>query len=361
MGFGISIYPEHADFERNATYICEAGQRGATRVFSCLLSVTTPREKIVEEFCRLHDLMHEHGMEVILDVSPEVFAKLGLDPNDLSFFAEVRTDGIRLDEAFSGAQVAAMTRNSLGLKIEINASTPDGTLAATLANQPYRDRLLACHNFYPQRYSGLSREFFERETRAIKKLEVRTAAFVSCGNHDAFGPWPLRDGLPTLEEHRDLPLDLQARHLSATGLIDDIIISNCFPTLEELDQISSLSSSRVMFRAVPECELNETEAKILYEFPHRVRGDLSDYLMRSTMSRITYADCDIPAQNTRAIERGDVLIINNESARYKGELQLALRCIPNDGTRNVVAHLSQGEQTLMTYLTSWSSFGFLSQ
>ena len=39
----------------------------------------------------------------------------------------------------------------------------------------------------------------------------------------------VNDGLPnTLEMHRHLPLELQARHLLATGLIDTVIIGNAY-------------------------------------------------------------------------------------------------------------------------------------
>ena len=359
MGFGISIYPEHASYEQNAAYIAEAGKRGFTRVFSCLLSVEDDREVIAREFRELHDRIHEAGMEVVLDVSPAVFSKLGIGYDDLSFFADVRADGIRLDEPFTGAQVAAMTRNPQGLKIELNASSADGTIAATLACAPDRAHLLACHNFYPQRYSGLDTGFFLEQSAPVHEAGVRLAAFVGCTSHDAFGPWPLREGLPTLEDHRDLPLDLAARRLAATGLIDDVIISNCFATPAELDALAAVDAQRVEFRTAPEGDPSEVELEILYTFPHQVRGDRSGYLARSTMSRVKYHDAEIAPRNTRDLHRGDVVVVNGNDARYKGELQIILRDIPNDGTRNVVATLAEEEQPLMGYLGSWTHFGFL--
>ena len=33
------------------------------------------------------------------------------------------------------------------------------------------------------------------------------------------GPWNVEDGLPTLEQDRNLPIDVQAMHLFASGLI----------------------------------------------------------------------------------------------------------------------------------------------
>lgn len=359
MSFGISVYPEHATLDQNAAYVRRAGEHGFKRVFSCLLSVEKDRDSIVEEFRALNDCIHEAGMEVILDVAPNVFERLDITYDDLSFFAEVHADGIRLDEPFRGSDIAKMTRNPQGLKIELNASTADGVLASTLANGANRANLLACHNFYPQRYSGLDWAFFERESLAVRKENVRLAAFVSCGDVDAFGPWPLREGLPTLECHRGLPIDLQARHLLYSGLVDDIIISNCFPTDEELDALSALNADKVMFRAPLEGDPCAVEQEIFYDFPHQVRGDLSPYLMRSTWSRVQYKDASIPQRNARDLHRGDIVIVNETDARYKGELQIVLRDIPNDGKRNVVASIPESEKVLMGYLDSWSSFGFL--
>ena len=41
--------------------------------------------------------------------------------------------------------------------------------------------------------------------------------------------------------HRDLPIEVQAKHLFATGLIDDVIIANAFATEEELRTLAAVS------------------------------------------------------------------------------------------------------------------------
>ena len=52
----------------------------------------------------------------------------------------------------------------------------------------------------------------------------------------------MNDGLCTLEMHRDLPVDTAARHLFATGLVDDVLIANCYASEEELRNLSLLDS-----------------------------------------------------------------------------------------------------------------------
>lgn len=186
------------------------------------------------------------------------------------------------------------------------------------------------------------------------------AAFIGIPRDDAFGPWPLKEGLVTLECHRGLPLDFQARHLSAMGLIDDIIISNCFATEEELTSVEQIDRSLVQLRPVADPGLTDNERTVALYPKHKVRGDLSPYLLRSTWSRVEFADLDIPARPVgRDLMRGDVVVVNNASPRYKGELQLVLQDMPDDGTRNVIGTLPAHEQMLLEYLDSWSRFGVL--
>ena len=360
MKWGISLYPEHSTVEADCAYIERAARHGFTRIFSCLLSVEGDPAQIERESRQLTDCAHACGMEVIFDVAPNVFDKLGISYSNLEFFSRIGADGIRLDEAFRADIVADMTRNPYGLKIELNASCADGILAAVLVNDPDRAHLLSCHNFYPQRYSGLDLGFFERESKLVHETGITLAAFIGIPRADAFGPWPLHEGLTTLECHRDLPLDFQARHLSAMGTIDDIIISNCFATDEELAAVGSLDRSKVQLRPQMDPSTTENELLVARYADHKVRGDLSPYLLRSTWTRVEYADLDIPVRPVgRALRRGDVIVVNNASPRYKGELQIVLRDMPDDGTRNVIGVLPEHEQMLLGYLDSWKKFQIL--
>ena len=359
MALGISIYPEHARPEDTLAYLDRASAAGATRVFTCLLSAEADRATVEGEYRALSDAAHARGMAVTVDVAPSVFSRFGLAADDLSLFQAMHVDCLRLDEAFTGEQVAALTHNGAGLSVELNASVNDGLLPAVLANDPDRRRLQACHNFYPQPYCGLDLGFFEQVSQPFRDAHVPLAAFVGCTDHGAFGPWPLHEGLPTLECHRDLPLDLQVRHLHATGLVDDVLVSDCYPTDRELATVAALDPARVTLRPVLSEEDTDLELEILSGFPHQVRGDLSPYLFRSTMSRVAYAGRAFPAHDTRPLVEGDVVIVNENSARYAGELQIVRRAMPNDGTRNVVGHLGAGERLLLPCLTSWKHFGFL--
>lgn len=355
---GISIYPEHSTVEADVAYIRKAGELGFKSVFTCLLSVEgKSREEVIEEFRIRADAAHEAGMEIIPDVSPAVFEKMGISYEDLSVFTQMHVDGIRLDEGFDGMKESMMTYNPQGLKIGLNASTKLAYVANVMDHHPDRSKLVTCHNFYPQRYTGLSLEHFNRCNAAMKALELPVSAFVSSENPDAYGPWPVNEGLCTLEMHRDRPLDFQVRHLFATGMIEDVLIANAYATDEELEACAKVNPSILTFGVCMEKELTPVEEAIFnYEERHVVRGDLSEYMIRSTWPRVTFAKESIPAANTRDLKRGDVVILNDGYPKYKGELHIVLKDMPNDGRKNVIGHLPEYEHILLDYTEPWKVF-----
>ena len=356
---GVSIYPEHSTPEKDRAYLKLASQYGCKRVFSCLLSVDKPREEIVEEFRGLNDYAHSLGMEVIFDVAPYVFDRLDISYDDLSFFHEIHADGIRLDEGFDSLKEALMSYNPYGLKIEINASFGNQYIANIMSHHPNPNNLITCHNFYPQKYTGLSFSHFEKCCKDIKKYNLPIAAFVSSNAPGSYGPWPVDEGLCTLEMHRELPIDVAARHLFATGLVDDVIIANCYASEDEFKELNKIDSGILTFKVDLEKELTDVEKAILYKHQHFVRGDVSEYMVRSTQPRVTFAKESVPVANTRDLKRGDVVIVNDEYSRYKGELHIVLKDMPNDGRKNVVGHLPEHEMMLLDYLEPWRAFCFI--
>lgn len=357
---GISLYPEHSTMDKDKEYIALAGSYGFKRIFTCLLSVQNKtKEQIKDEFIEIIDHAHKYNMEVILDVAPFIFKNLGISYDDLSFFKDMHADGIRLDEGFDGLKESLMSYNPQNLKIEINASFGNKYIDNILSHYPNRDNIITCHNFYPQQYTGLSIKHFNLCNEAIKKNNLKIAAFVSSQNKNTYGPWPVNEGLCTLEIHRNLPIDVQVRHLFATGMIDDVIIANAYASKEELEMLSHINPGLLTFKINLEKSLNEAERKIIYEHQHFVRGDMSEYMARSTMPRITYANEKIPPDNTRELKRGDVIIVNDNYSRYKGELHIVLKDMPNDGRKNVVGKIYDNEMMLLDYIEPWKPFGFM--
>ncbi|MBS5884412.1 MAG: MupG family TIM beta-alpha barrel fold protein [Clostridium sp.] len=356
---GISIYSEKTTEEAIYNYIDKASKYGFSRIFSCLLSVNDTKENIKNKFKKINEYAKSKGFEIIVDVSPRVFDELGISYKDLSFFKEIGADGLRLDMGFTGSEESLMTFNDENLKIEINMSNNTNYIDTIMNYMPNKDNLIACHNFYPHRYSGLNFEHFMKCTERFNKYGLRTAAFITSQNEGTFGPWPVTDGLPTLELHRNLPIEVQAKHLIALGNINDIIISNCYPTEEEMKKLGSMRKDMVTFDLQLVDGVPEVEQKILFEEMHFNRGDLSDNLVRSTQSRVKYKGHDFKLFNApEIIKKGDVVIESSEYGHYAGELQIALNDMKNSGKSNVVGHIKEEEIFILDYIKPWQKFNF---
>lgn len=353
---GISIYPERSTFEKDKEYLDLAHKYGFKRVFTSLLQIADDKEKVLADFKKVVDYANQLEMEVMVDINPALFEQLEISYDDLSFFDEMGADGIRLDIGFTGAEEAKMTRNPYNIKIEINMSSGTNYVDNIMSYSPNTDNLLGSHNFYPHRYSGLGYDHLVACSEKFRKYNLNTMAFVNSQTAD-FGPWPTQDGLCSLEDHRDLEIATQVKHLMLTGLIDDISVGNAYASEEELRAMSeAFFASYPTLKVDIADDITEDERICLFDNLHSYRGDRSEYIFRSTMTRIYYKDKPFPAHNTKDMTRGDVLIDNVGYGQYKGETQIALKEMKNDGRVNVVGRISDDELFLLDFLKPWSNF-----
>ncbi|KEK24254.1 DUF871 domain-containing protein [Bacillus gaemokensis] len=352
---GISLYPEHSTKERDMAYITAAARRGFTRIFTCLLSVNRPKEEIIAEFKEIITHAKECNMEVILDVAPTVFDQLGISYSDLSFFADLGADGIRLDVGFDGLTESKMTYNPYGLKIELNVSNDIAYLDNILSHQANKASLLGCHNFYPQKFTGLPYDYFIRCSERFKEQGIRTAAFIT-SQSGSIGPWDINDGLCTLEEHRNLSIDVQAKHLWATGVIDDVIIGNAYASEEELEKLGKLNRYMLELKVQFVEEVTTIEKQATLQEVHVRRGDITEYMVRSTEVRKKYKHEDFPVRPSVMQEKGQIFIGNNLFGKYKGELQVILQEMPMDERKNIVGNIIKEELFLLGYIHPWKQF-----
>lgn len=355
--FGISVYPEREKQEETYAYLKMAGEYGFKRVFTCLLSVKEDREEIIETFTQFCDKAHESGLRVSVDTNPEVFKKLEASPLDLKVFKQMGVDIIRLDGHFSQMEDVEITKNPYNIKIEYNASSTinlDYMINRYGAN---RHNMCICSNFYPQRYTGMGLNRFKELNELYKPLGLNNAAFVSSNEKDTHGPWEVYEGLCTLEIHRGLPIDVQARHLIALGYNDDILVGNAFASKEELETLSHINPNKLTMKVDIE-EISEAERKII-EYPyHSQRDDCNELLVRSSMPRVIFKNESIERRrnNHQKYHKGDVLIINNELKHYMGELIIVTSEIEALDYYNYVGHLNDAEQLILDCIKPGGSF-----
>lgn len=357
---GISVYPEHTTKEKAYAYMRLAGSLGFKRVFTCFLSVKESKEELVKNFKEFCDVAHEAGMIVAADTNPQVFEHIGATPYDLSLFHEMGLDIIRLDGNFGAPADAMITHNPYGIKIEYNAS---GTLAIDhlISTGADRENMCMCSNFFPQRHTGMGLDRYIELTSRYQKENMRIASFVTSQQKDTFGPWPVYDGLPTLEMHRDLPIDLQLRHLNAINLCQDILVGNCFASKEELEAMKNTDLSKINIKVDCVSDLTETEKEILTWDKHQSRDDANEWIIRSSWPRVIFAGKNIPARCTTGFtaHRGDVLIVNDNLEHYRGELWIVLKDMEVSDQYNLVGTINQNEQILLDFVKPLYSFGIL--
>ncbi|MBS5951005.1 MAG: DUF871 domain-containing protein [Clostridium sp.] len=355
---GISIYPNNSTIEEIKDYIKLAAKYGFKRIFTCLISVgDKDLDLVINEFKGILKVANENDMEVIADIDPTVFNNLKASIFDLKVFKDMGLSGIRLDMGFSGYEESVMTFNEYGLKVELNISNGTKYVDNIISYKANLNNLYGCHNFYPHIYTGLCYDNFISASKQFKDLGIRTAAFVNSPSAK-FGPWPVSEGLCTLEMHRDLPIDVQAKHLFVTGLIDDVIIANAFASEEELEALSNINKDMLEFNVELIDDIRELDKTIVLDEFHFNRGDASEYMARSTQSRVKYKGESFPPYNVVDIKRGDILIDSDLYTRYAGELQVALKDMKNTGKTNVVARIVEEEVFLLDYIKPWSKFSF---
>lgn len=382
---GISVYPDIKPIEEIKDYIELASKYGFTRIFSSMFSVEGTKEEVLEYFRELIEHAHKFNMKVDLDVNPQLFERLGAKVDDLSVFADIKVDVLRMDLSYGGEKDKILVDNPYGIKIEFNSSPK--IVEDLIKGGADVDKFLVCHNFYPQRYTGLSWNSFLEKNKEMKKYgNIRIGAFVSSNNSKTHGVWDSKDGLPTVERLRALPIDLQARVLLATGMITDILIGNAYASEEELKYLSeiikdnSINTNNQLIKMLIEygainienvktikikpdiaSDLSDVEKEIIFEFePHMSLGDNSEWMWRSRMSRFK-PDIEIKPRKFEKthFNRGDIVMVNDNYKHYAGEVQIVLLPMENDGERNYIGKLKEEEMILLDLLEDMSIVKFI--
>lgn len=353
---GLSIYPDNSVFEEDLAYLEFAHKHGFERIFMSMLEVTEGKEKVAEKFSKIIKEAKKMDYEVILDIAPNIFDDLAISYDDLSFFHELGADGLRLDVGFDGNKEAQLSFNPHGLIIELNMSNDVAYLDNILSYKANKPFIYGCHNFYPQEGSALPLDFFEKCSQRFKKQGIRTAAFVTSQTAKQ-GPWDINDGLPTLEMHRHLPIEVQAKHLFATELIDDVIIGNAYASEEEIIALGKINPYQTEFSLVFEKATSAIEKEIALNNQHFRRGDITSQMIRSTQTRKDYKNANPLHDNEIEFQVGDVLVGNDDFGKYKNELQLVLEA-HTDSRKNKIGSIAKEELILLDYVQPWSKFLF---
>lgn len=351
---GFSLYPEGCQFGEIKKYVDLLQRYGSKRVFISLLQLLGADEATFALYRQVVAYCQQKDLEVFADLNPTLIQYLGWENSLLESAEAFGLSGIRLDESYEDNDyLVQLTLQSSPIKIEINMSGETSLIRSLAEDGADLTKITACHNFYPHEFTGLSKKYFLEVTAVYRELGVETAAFINAQSATT-GPWPVSEGLCTLEDHRHVSLNAQYKWLAATGLMDHILIANQFVSQEELDSLCQIEC--VEFDVIVDTVISPIEQEILHE-RHNYRGDVSDYVIRSTGHRAKYSQVAIPLiQQEKHVKRGDILIDNQLYTRYCGELQIALRDFTVSEKVNVVGHIIEEDVALLELLKPWQNF-----
>lgn len=381
---GVSLYPEQETPQQIEEYLKLAKSYGFRKVFTSLFSVEGSKEEVIAYFKGLSDIAHRYDMEVYGDCNARFFMQMGASPDDLSIFKEIGLDVLRLDLMFNDERDVAIVNNKEGLGVQLNASLiPAVKRIIELGGD--KSRIIGSYNFYPLRNTGAGSEDVMEANRFFKKEGMKTQIFISSLVKGSHGPWPVSDGLPTIEEDRDLPVDLQLRHVLALGC-DEVIFGNAFVSEEEFAEIAETMKQIYVYgedkpfyfpgirsqipigdiERIPLTielaeDVSDTEKEILFDFTKHNVSEYTHIIIRSRWGRFDYRPIPIEPRkcDKEYFEPGDVVIINGNVPRYKGEVHIARKKIRNDGTQNYVGRIAEEEMFLLDYLKYMVNFGFI--
>lgn len=314
---GASVYVGLDDYkhEDNIKYIRKLKECNIESIF---VSGHMPERnsKFDEELTMVINEASSLGIKVILDVSKEAY--LHLDVPNLY--------GLRLDYGFSNDDILSIY-NEGKYHVELNGSTITKELLEYLKfNGANFSRITVSHNFYPKKYTGLSKDTVISKNKLFHEYGLDVFIFIPSSNMHR--P-PMYEGLPTLEAHRDM--NLVSVLSTVKGLdADGVIFGDSFASTDELNTLTSFDFDVVTVPILVTSKLQVAEKEVL-KGTHVIRIDSPEYFTRSGL-RMT----DILPGETKDRLKYDITIDNVKFGRYQGEVNI-MRCnLPSDERVNVI-------------------------
>ncbi|ARU91891.1 hypothetical protein SCLARK_001364 [Spiroplasma clarkii] len=351
------------DLEDMKKYITTAKANNFKIVWTALLQLDehelASKTGTIQKYKEILKFSKENDMINIIDVNQRILNAINFD-GDFKFFAELNIDVVRFDSPMSPQQLANLTFNDYGIKIELNMDNNDYLLDETLHYGGIKDNILGSHNFYPQKYCGISKAFYQTTSKKFKNLGIETSAFVSTKNPKRIANWDVDDFCCTLEDLRGLNLISQVNYLWSSNLTDNVIICNAYASNKELEALGKLNPYYVNLQVVLQTNISDIEKTIIFDEEHFRRADINPYFIRSTQSRVKYKSKAFPPNQTKqSYEIGDVLIGNDDFSLYKGELQLAIAKSEADARKNLVAQVIVDDLLSLENINSYTKFKFI--
>lgn len=340
--------------------VAMAADLGITHFFTSLQMPEADIPSSLNDFRAIGRLGEQMGLQIMADVHPIVFKRIGGSLQDFSSFRELGISSIRLDAGFSDEEVRQVisTAEQFGMGVVLNASPATDANLARLSKLgiPLKNTV-ACHNYYPRVETGLSRPFVARQAEILHAHGSTVMGFVASQKHHRYMTY---EGLPTLECHRYTEPGRAAQELLTLGWCDHVYIGDQTEDQAELKSILQAAQDPcLVLRIRLNPFVQEAEKSVAlsgshvhlpqdFELVHRARGD------RQRLNRPTI----LPQKDAMKRPRGTVTVDNILYPRFAGELQITRVDLGPDIRTNVVGWVLDDDLTKLNDLQPRVRFRF---
>lgn len=330
---GISVYFQDLDYE----YLKVCKEKGVKYIFTSLHIPEEDYSKLDSILPEFLSKTKEYGLIVCPDVSPVTFEKLGVEYGDFDTLKKMGFKALRLDYGFDDIQYIKTLINDFELML--NASVVNEDLIKSLIEENVDlSKITMTHNFYPKRFTGISREFLQKKNELFGKYNIKVQAFV-CG--DDLKRFPLYEGLPTVESHRDLHPLAAALDLLSLG-VTDIMVGDSKAKIETLEFINALLVDNTVHI---KCAFEE-QYHYLYNEIYECRKDASEDLIRLAVNR----EPNVVPFNNGIRKKGYITMDNCLMGRYSGEISILKKDLSADARTNTIGYIHPMYLDVLDYL-----------
>lgn len=346
---GISIYLADGPIEQQEAYINKMAALGFESIFTSLHIPEDNPEVYGKRLFELGQLAKKYHLELVADVSPVSLQHLDLTWNQIDQLKEWGVTGLRVDYGVSEEIIAKLSRN---LKIALNASTLTEENVRRL-QELGAVQLEAWHNFYPRPETGLDANEFHEKNLWLKEKGFSVMAFIP-GDGKRRGP--LHQGLPTIEDHRELSTFAAFLDFYHNPYIDKIFIGDPGINIKSEEQFQAFKEGIILLRAVPFIDDQKLRKRV--EMIHTNRPDSARDVIRSTESRQMAVIGNYSTQPYNTVTRpvGAITLDNERYGRYQGEIQVVKRLLPADEKVNVIGQVLEVDLPLLRYIKGGTKF-----
>lgn len=352
---GQSIYPTLGitDAER---HLDEAIRLSCRHLFT---SLHLPEAQVEDwqEVRRLLERAASAGMSIAADVSRASLAEFGADPKNMAPLARLGIETLRLDHGFTMEETVRIIRAG-GFTFQINAGAMNRDEVLRLEKEGIPlERLIAIHNFYPRRETGVSLDFYRRQNRMFREYGMKTGGFLPSLKEPRA---PLFEGLPTVEAHRRMRTAEAAAELAAEGLADIVYFGDPAPSEDDWRAAQQAVSGLIELRVQWLEPLPEPLVPLLGAV-HTNPWDGAELVIRTPLGRpfVREHGFDPVPRYTRERPVGTVTMDNSRYVRYFGEVQITRTDLPADERVNVLGRVIPEDRPLLRQIGSGTKYRFV--